>query len=217
MDALIQNFYVAFDNCIMFFYRLTGIAIVDYMIGTLILSLLAVVVGEITVSLAVRVNRSYTDRMGEEAERMERLSIAAYEAGDKAGYRALNKEATDAWGKQFFTMAAYSAGILWPIPFVLHWMQWRFGDVTFPIAFPFSMVFTDGVGYLFTFFPIYILARILFKRIRRYLPYFRGVQKMLDEAHRRSAAPRYDSPPQTEPLSPQPVPAVGRPENALRS
>ena len=81
-------------------------------------------------------------------------------------------------------MAAYSAGILWPIPFVLQWMQWRFGDVQFPIALPFSVVFTDGVGYLFTFFPIYILARIIFKRMRPWLPYFRGVQKMLDDAHK---------------------------------
>ena len=184
MGAMIENFYLAFDRFIVFFYRLTGIALLDYMIGTLVLSLLAVIAGEITVSLAVRINRKYTDRMGSEAKRLEKLSIAAFETGDKAGYRALNREATDAWGKQFFTMAAYSAGMFWPLPFVLNWMQWRFGDVAFPVAFPFSLVAKDGVGYLFTFFPLYILARIIFKRLRPWLPYFRGVQKMLDEAHR---------------------------------
>jgi len=190
---MMEQFYLAFDRFIIFFYRLTGIALLDYMIGTLVLSLLAVVAGEITVSIAVRVNRKYTDRMGSEAERLEKLSIAAYETGDKTGYRALNRQATDAWGKQFFTMAAYSAGMFWPIPFVLQWMQWRFGEVLFPIAFPFSLVAKDGVGYLFTFFPIYILARILFKRMRPWLPYFRGVQKMLDEATRQQSPDKKQS------------------------
>lgn len=188
MQLWIENFYLAFDAVFVGGYRLTGFALLDYLIGTLLLCLVAVVVGEVTVSLALRINKRYTDSMNAETERNEKLSIAAYEAGDMVSYRALNKAATDSWGKQFFTMAAYSAGILWPIPFVLHWMQWRFGEVAFPIAFPFSLLFTEGVGYLFTFFPLYILARIIFKRLRPWLPYFRGVQKMLDEADRRSAA-----------------------------
>jgi hypothetical protein len=188
MGVMTESIYHSIDACFIAFYRLSGIAFLDYVIGTLCVSLVAVVVGEISVSLAIRFNKKYNDRMGAEIDRVEKLSIAAYEAGDKEGYRALNKEATDAWGKHFFTMAAYSAGILWPIPFVLQWMQWRFADVTFPIAFPFSMMFEDGVGYLFTFFPIYILARIIFKRMRPWLPYFRGVQKMLDEASQPSSS-----------------------------
>lgn len=189
MHLFLENLYIFADSFFIVPYRLTGIAMVDYLVGTLCLSMLAVMVGEVTVSLALRINKRYTDRMGSETDRLEKLSIAAYEAGDMAGYRALNRKATDAWGKQFFTMAAYSAGILWPIPFALQWMQWRFGEVLFPIAFPFSLLFTDGVGYLFTFFPIYILARIIFKRLRPRLPYFRGVQKMLDAADTAPASP----------------------------
>ena len=110
------------------------------------------------------------------------MSIVAYQAGDKASYKALNKEATDVWGKSFFTMAAYSAGVLWPIPFAMGWLGSRFADVDFPIAAPLSLVFDKGVGYMFTFIPMYILSRILFKYMRPYLPYFKGVQKMLDAA-----------------------------------
>ena len=119
--------------------------------------------------------------MSDEIKQKETLSIAAYQAGDKQGYKALNKAATDAWGKHFFTMVAYAAGILWPIPFALGWMQTRFAEVTFPLAFPLSLVFGKSVGYTFTFIPIYILCRIIFKYMRPHLPYFKGVHKYLNE------------------------------------
>ncbi|MEE4112770.1 MAG: hypothetical protein V2I40_08140 [Desulfobacteraceae bacterium] len=184
MQAFLHQLYLSIDAVLMYFYRLTGIPILDYFIGTLFLSLVAVVLGELSVSLALRFNRSYIDGLSAEADRLEKLSFEAHQAGNEAGYRGLNKAATDAWGKKFFTMAAYSAGILWPIPFALGWMQIRFNDVEFLLGFPLSLFLGDTVGYLFSFFPIYILARILFKYLRPWLPYFRGVQRMLDAANR---------------------------------
>jgi hypothetical protein len=111
----------------------------------------------------------------------EALALQARVAGDKAGYKALNKEATDVWGKHFFTMAAYSAGIFWPIPIALGWMQTRFAGVEFDLAFPLSLIFGKSVGYIFTFIPIYVLCRIFFKYMRPYLPYFKGIQKLLND------------------------------------
>jgi hypothetical protein len=107
--------------------------------------------------------------------------MQAYKAGDVAGYKGLNKEATDVWGRRFFTMVGYSAGILWPIPFALGWMQSRFAAVEFDLAFPLSLIFGHSVGYIFTFIPIYILCRILFKYMRPHLPYFKGIQNILNE------------------------------------
>jgi hypothetical protein len=164
------------------FYRITGYSLLDYFIGTMFLGLLCVVVGEVSVSLAIRFNKHYLDSMSREMNEKERLAMAAYQAGNKDGYKALNKEATDVWGKHFFTMVAYSAGILWPIPFALGWMQTRFSGVEFDLAFPLSLIFGKSVGYIFTFIPIYILCRILFKYMRPHLPYFKGVQKLLDES-----------------------------------
>ncbi|MCD6304904.1 MAG: hypothetical protein J7M32_01295 [Deltaproteobacteria bacterium] len=151
-----------------------------YLLGTFLLCFLCVIAGELTVSVALRFNRRYFNEMTEEMIRKEKLSMAAYEAGDKESYRALNKEATDVWGKRFFTMVAYSAGILWPIPFALAWMQTRFHGIAFPLAWPLSIAFGETVGYTFTFIPLYILCRIVFKYMRPHLPYFRGVQKLLD-------------------------------------
>ncbi len=186
MENILHSIYVKIDLFLIFFYRMTDIPIANFLIGTLILSFLCVIVGELSVSLALKFNKPYVDRISAEMVEKERLSIAAYQAGDKVGYKALNKEATDVWGKGFFTMVAYSAGILWPLPFAMGWLGTRFADVDFPVAPPLSLLFDNGVGYMFTFIPMYILSRILFKYMRPYLPYFKGVQKMLDAADKSS-------------------------------
>lgn len=180
MFETLNQFYLLIDAPLIFFYRLTGYPIIDYMIGTFVLSMFAVMIGELTVSLALKVNLPYIKGLAREMKQKETLSIQAYERGDMESYRALNKQATDAWGKKFFSMMGHSTAILWPIPFVLGWMQMRFAAVAFVITFPFSLV-TDSVGYTFSFFPIYIMARIVFSKIRPYLPYFSSIQKSMLE------------------------------------
>ena len=181
MAKFFSAFFFHIDGFLIFFYRLTGYdAFVDYILGTICLAFFCVLLGELSVSLALKFNRRYFDEMHEEMVAKEKLSMQAYKAGDTAGYKALNKEATDVWGKRFFTMVGYSAGILWPIPFALGWMQTRFSGVEFDLAFPLSLVFGKTVSYTFTFIPIYILCRILFKYMRPHLPYFKGIQKVLN-------------------------------------
>ncbi len=180
MQSFIDTLTLQADGFLIAFYRITGYSLLDYFIGTMILAFFCVIIGELSVSLAIRFNRRYLDSMTSEMKKKERLALEAYGAGDKPGYKALNKEATDIWGKHFFTMVAYSAGILWPIPFALGWMQSRFDGVEFDLAFPLSLIFGKSVGYIFTFIPIYILCRIIFKYMRPYLPYFKGVHKFLN-------------------------------------
>jgi hypothetical protein len=180
MQEFVNTLASSVDSHLILLYRTTPNPLLAYLIGTFLLTFLCVIIGELSVSLAIRFNRRYLNQMTEEMTRKEKLSIAAYEAGDRESYKTLNKEATDVWGKRFFTMVAYSAGILWPIPFALAWMQTRFHGIDFPLAWPLSIVFGETVGYTFTFIPLYILCRILFKYMRPWLPYFRGVQKLLD-------------------------------------
>ena len=189
MFNALNQFYAAVDGIIIFFYRLSGIPIVDYITGTFVLSLVAVILGELTVSLALKANAPYLGRLTREMQGKEKLAVQAYESGDMTGYKALNKQATDAWGKKFFAMMGHSAAILWPVPFALGWMQTRFSQVAFEIAFPFSLV-VDTVGYTFSFFPIYILARIAFGKVRSRLPYFSNVHKNLLQA---STGPEFTS------------------------
>ena len=181
IHGLLDTFALQADRFLITFYRITGFGLIDYFIGTTILAFLCIVIGELSISLAIRCNKRYLDAMSSKMTEKETLALQAYRAGDQAGYKALNKEATDAWGKHFFTMVAYSAGILWPIPFALGWMQTRFAEVQFDLAFPLSLIFGKSVGYIFTFIPIYILCRIVFKYMRPHLPYFKGIQNLLDQ------------------------------------
>jgi len=180
MSSILKTIALQADVFLIAFYRITGYSLLDYFIGTMFLAFLCVVIGELSVSLAIRFNKRYLDSMSKEIEDKEMLAMTAYLAGDRDGYKSINREATDAWGKHFFTMVAYSAGVLWSIPFALGWMQTRFFGVEFNLAFPLSLIFGKSVGYIFTFIPIYILCRILFKYMRPYLPYFKGIQKLLN-------------------------------------
>jgi hypothetical protein len=185
MEQIFPEILRLIDPILIFPYRWVGDSMLGFLIGTFCLGLLGVMLGELTISAAIRFNRRHIQALKDELSHKEKLSVQAYAEGDKVSYKALNKAANDAWGKYFFIMAGYSAGILWPVPLALAWMQTRFQGVEFAVVFPLNFVFGDHVGYPFVFFPIYILARIVFKYLRPRLPYFKGVQAMLDgqQAH----------------------------------
>ena len=178
--------FTTLDRILIQLFRLTGFTFLDYVLGTFTLALMSVTLGELTISLALRFNRNHVEGITDDMIKANNLSIMALKARDKMSYKACNDRANDAFGKYFFNMIAYSASSLWPGFFVLAWMQLRFNDVEFPFFHPLSLVLPP-TGYFFSFLLCYILARIVFKNIRRYLPYFRSVQKMLDGADQRNA------------------------------
>jgi len=182
MNAWFHQILVWIDPVLIAPYRITGHSLVNFFIGSFWVAMIAVVLGELTLSLAIRFNRRYIDALKKEMSHNEALSMQAHAAGDKKSYKALNKQANDAWGRHFFNMAAYSAGMLWPIPFALAWMHTRFADIEFILVWPLNRWLTETVGYPFIFIPLYILGRMIFGRIRRWLPYFAKVQKELDAA-----------------------------------
>lgn len=186
MDALLAQFAGALDAVLIAPFRLPPSPLAGFLLGSACLAMGCVVLGEFVLSIAIRCNRRQIDALKGEIARQEALSILAYEQGETAGYKALNHAANDAWGRHFFTMAAYSAGMLWPVPFALAWLHTRFHSVAFELPAPLSWVFGDAVSYPFVFIPVYILCRIVFGRLRSRLPYFKGVHRMLSGS--RSAA-----------------------------
>jgi hypothetical protein len=156
------------------FYILTGDAVSNYYIGTFLLAMLAVVIGEFTISLVYRFNRSHYDKIQSRVSNLNDLSQKALQAGDEKSYKACNKEASEAFGRSFFNKFGLSAASLWPCFFALAWMQRHFSDFVIPVPF----VRLD-VGYFPTFVVCYIAARIFFGKIRHRLPYFRGVHAMI--------------------------------------
>jgi hypothetical protein len=155
-------------------YRLTGYPLADYFLGTFFLAFLTVLVGEVTISLVFQVNRKHLEVLNERVERMNHLSGRALERGDEKSYRAVNKEGNEAFGRLFFNKFGLSAATLWPIFFALAWMQDRFAAISLPLPF-----LGWGVNYLALFILCYIIARILFNRLRPRLPYFKGIHQTL--------------------------------------
>jgi hypothetical protein len=162
------------DPFLIVLYRLTGNPMADYFLGTFLLALLAVVVGEFTISIVFKVNKAHLDRLNVRVEKMKRLSSEALTIGDQEGYKACNKEGNDAFGQLFFNKFGLSAASLWPIFFALAWMQERFAEIGLPLPW-----IGWEINYFFFFLMCYILARILFGRIKRKLPYFRGMHQTL--------------------------------------
>jgi len=158
-------------------YRLTGEPLVDFFLGTFFLACLSVLIGEFTISVVYRLNKGYYDRLNAEVFEKNNLAIEALRSRNKEAYKKYNKLANDAFGKVFFNQFGLSAASLWPILFVLAWMQSRFMGIEFPL-------FGITVNYFLIFLLMYILARILFKNIRHKLPYFKNIHKMLQEYDR---------------------------------
>jgi hypothetical protein len=162
------------DPVLIILYRLTGNPMADYFLGTFLLALLAVVVGEFTISIVFKVNKAHLDKLNARVEKMKHLSSEALALGDQAGYKACNKEGNDAFGQLFFNKFGLSAASLWPIFFALAWMQERFAEIGLPLPW-----IGWEINYFFFFLLCYILARIFFSRIKRNLPYFRGIHQTL--------------------------------------
>ncbi|MDM8548578.1 hypothetical protein QUF72_00815 [Desulfobacterales bacterium HSG2] len=166
------------DSFLIYFYRIPEIPIVGYFLGTSVLALICVVVGQITVYAAFMLNKKRIGSDNKEMIRMHNLSMHALAAKDKAAYKACNKEANEAFGKYFFGQIAIGISSLWPVPFALGWMQTRFAEVEFLLPLHVPLI-GESVGYTFTFIPLYILIHILFGKIKHKLPWFRNMEKAM--------------------------------------
>jgi hypothetical protein len=168
------------DPFLIWSYRLTGYALVDFLLGTFVLAWIALLIGEVTISAVFLVCRQRIDATTHEARRYQDLSMEALSAGDKQAYQAANKMANEAFGKSFFMQIALSAARLWPVFLAVAWMGNRFAEVEFPL------LFSDySIGFVGVFIPLYAAACLIFKRIKYKLPYFRRIKTILDS---------YDSP-----------------------
>jgi hypothetical protein len=164
-------------------YRLTGVVSMDGLIGTFLVALLVVVIGEFTISIVFRINRKHLDRLNDNLKKYSELSQEALRLGDEVSYKALNKQANDAYGHVFFNKFGLSAAVLWPAFFALDWMQPHFAEIG--IAVP---LYPSGAHYVVVFLLCYILARILFGRLKRHLPYFKSQYQMLQSYGKKGSA-----------------------------
>lgn len=163
------------DPYLIWFFRLTGYTFVDFLLGTLVLAWIALLIGELTISVVFLAARQRIDAVTKETRRYQDLSGEALAVGNQEAYRAANKLANDAFGKSFFMQIALSGAFLWPIFLALAWMDQRFAGMEF------SLLFSDySIGYIGMFMVLFAAAYLIFKRIKYRLPHFRRIKAILD-------------------------------------
>ena len=167
-------------------FRWSGNAYIGLVIGTAVLCVLCVLVGELTGAALFYLNRGYHIRLRKKMVDAHNSSVNAIHAGDREAYLSINRLAHDNFGKYFFAQAALGTATLWPLPFALGWMSYRFEGVGL-----FPLPFTDReAGYVFVCLLFYIVMRIGFSRIKRHLPLFSSIHAMHEEAKRLSGEMR---------------------------
>jgi hypothetical protein len=168
-----SQIFLFLDPYLIQFYRFTGRTELDFLVGTFLVALLALLLGEFTSSLASVLVRPHLDRVTEEARKYHELSMEALKTGDRPAYEAANQVANEVFSKSFFMNVTLSATFFWPIFFALGWMQCRFLELAFPLP-----VIGFQIGYIGVFIILYALAYVLFKLVKRRLPFFRQDKAM---------------------------------------
>jgi hypothetical protein len=166
-----SSLYLYLDPYLIWFYRLTGQTGWNFLIGTSVVAILALMVGEFTSFLAFLLVRRHFTQVSGEAKKYQDLSMEALKAGDRPAYEAANRLANEAFGHAFFQQLTMSATFVWPAFFALAWMQFRFQGIEIPlVVVPYSL------GFAGIFIILYILAYFLFKRVKYRLPYLRRIK-----------------------------------------
>lgn len=159
-------------------FRLPASAAAGFFLGATVLCLYCVLLGDAAYLGVAALNRKRAARFKAEMERHSDLAETALKLGDKESYKAVNKQALDAFGHSFSLGAAMFTASLLPLPFALAWMNLRFANAApaLPLDLPLA---GREPGYLFYFIPLYILVRVAYSRIMLHLGPYRRLRAAL--------------------------------------
>ncbi len=131
-----------------------------YVFGTAILALYCFILGDISAMGVKFLNRKYLRKIQKEMDRHHLLSEKALMMGDKESYKAVNRQALDAFGHSFSLGAAIFCVSIWPMPFALAWMDLRFSDAPLELSMNLPLL-GSSIHYFASFLLIYIGVRII--------------------------------------------------------
>ena len=171
MDS-IQGILTFIDPVLIYPYRLFDNPMAGWWVGTFCLAAWAVLIGELTMAVAGRINRSAVSTNLDETMYYHEQSMKAKQAGDEKAYKGINKLANEAYGKSFFLLMAMGMAALWPAFFAVAWLDQRFKGIGFTMP-----AWAGGVELSFTapFILIYITLRVAWaKGKKKILPVLKG-------------------------------------------
>lgn len=159
-----QSFLLLIDPWIIAPYRWTGSALAGFYLGTALLSLQVIILGDLVARAIIRINRKRMADIHGDMEKHHALSEEALKLGDKESFKAVNRQALEAFGHSFSMGAVFFCVSVWPLPFALAWMQLRFGQAT-PVL-PWSLPLLGKTpGIVFYFLLLYIPIRVFYSKV----------------------------------------------------
>jgi hypothetical protein len=168
-----QDMLLFLDPWLIAPFRLPASAAAGFLLGTSLLCLYCVLLGDAAYLAVSALNRRRAATFTAEMEKQNDLAETALRMGDKESFKAVNKQALDAFGHSFSLGAAMFTSSLLPLPFALAWMHLRFAQTAPELPFALPLVGREPT-YLFYFVLLYILVRVVYGRaMRRFGPYRR--------------------------------------------
>jgi hypothetical protein len=174
------------DPYLIWFFRLTDLSAVNFLIGTTAMALLALSLGKLGSAAVLAAGRRYSMRLAGEAKKYQDLSLQALQVRDRPAYEAANKLANDAFNKSFFLGVAQSGAYFWPVGLVLAWMQYRFLDIEL-LPIPGTGL---SIGFVGVFILVYIITMCLIKKVKQQIPRFRRPSGVRGTSLRASDLPK---------------------------
>lgn len=147
-------------------YRWFSNPMIGWWVGTALIALWAVLLGELTLAVVYRVNRQEVTKTSDRTLYYHRQALQAKRCGDESAYRGINTLANDAFGKSFFLLIAMSMASLWPAFFAAAWLNARFGQIGFALP-----PWAGGIelSFLAPFVVLYVGMRWLMSRLKPFL------------------------------------------------
>lgn len=177
MDS-ITAFVMFFDPWFIAPFRWSSSPQFGYVLGTVLLGLQCVICGDLSATAVTYFNRSYLRKYQAEMDKSHELSEQALKMGDKESYKAVNRQALDAFGYSFSLGAAIFCVSIWPMPFMLAWMHLRFADA--PLELPLHLpLLGNSIHYFASFLLLYIAVRIVYTQVMSRFPWYTGMKARL--------------------------------------
>jgi hypothetical protein len=172
----LQTVLTFFDPLLIAPYRAVAPAAAGYLLGTTVLALYCVVIGDLSATLVAFFNRGYLTKLRWKMEHNHQLSEKALMMGDKESYKAVNKQGLDAFGYSFSMGAALFCVSIWPMPFALAWLNSRFLEA--PLQVPTALPLLGGREFHFftSFLLLYILVRIGYSLIMARVTWYKVIK-----------------------------------------
>ncbi len=167
MDLIIYLHNVV-DDILMSFFRYPESPVTGFLLGTAVLSLISVCIGEVSMYLSFRWNKQKIVQTSLDMGHYHALSISALKTDNEKAYKACNSIANESYGKSFFLQITLVAASFWPVLLALGWMQYRFEHVQFSITLS-SLNTEYSSGYFSIFALCYLMVRLAYIKIKHLL------------------------------------------------